>query len=38
MSWPGNRTQASVVGGEHSRKEPLEQLFNSYLEHIHMSA
>ncbi len=34
----GNRTRASRVGGEHSRKEPFEQLDKSYLEHIHMSA
>ncbi len=26
MTWPGNRTRASGVGGEHSRKEPFEQL------------
>jgi hypothetical protein len=24
----------SAVGGEHSRKEPLEQLVNSYLEQL----
>jgi hypothetical protein len=28
----------SMEGGEHSRKEPFEQLVNSYLEHLHMSA
>jgi hypothetical protein len=26
------------VGGEHSRKEPLEQLVNSNSEHLHSSA
>jgi hypothetical protein len=27
------------VGGEHSRKkEPIEQLVNSYSEHLHMSS
>ncbi len=26
----------TVVGGEHSRKEPLEQLANSYSEHLHL--
>ncbi len=26
-----------MVGGEHSRKEPFEQLVNSYSEHLHMS-
>ncbi len=36
MSRPGNRTLASTVRGEHSRKEPFEQLFNSYLEQLHM--
>jgi hypothetical protein len=35
---PGReRTQASAVGGEHSKKEPFEQLVNSYSEHLHMS-
>ncbi len=29
----GNRTRASTVGGEHHRKEPFEQLDNSYSEH-----
>jgi hypothetical protein len=32
---------ATTVGGEHSRKEPFEQLINSYSEHlqyIHMSS
>ncbi len=28
----------SAVGGEHSRKEPLEQLVNSFLEHLEISA
>jgi hypothetical protein len=32
----GNRTQASKVGGEHSRKEPFEQLVKSCSEHLHM--
>jgi hypothetical protein len=27
-----------MVGGEHSRKEPLEQFVNCYSEHLHMSA
>jgi hypothetical protein len=35
MSQPGIEP---VVGGEHSRKEPFEQLVNSYSEHLHMSA
>jgi hypothetical protein len=26
------------VGGEHSRKEPSEQLVNSYSQHLHLSA
>ncbi len=26
-----------MVGGEHFRKEPIEQLVNCYLEHLHMS-
>jgi hypothetical protein len=30
--------RASTVGGEHSRKEPFEQLVNSYSEYLHMSA
>ncbi len=30
--------RVSAVGGEHSRKEPLEQLVNSYLEHLDMNA
>ncbi len=30
-----NRTRAFVVGGDHSSKELLEQLFNNYAEHIH---
>jgi hypothetical protein len=38
MSQPGNQTRASTVRGEHSRKEPLEQLINSYSEHLIMSA
>jgi hypothetical protein len=33
----GNRTRASTVGGEHSRKEPSEQLVISCSEHLHMS-
>ncbi len=32
-----NRTRASKVGGEHSRKVSSKHLFNSYLEHLHMS-
>jgi hypothetical protein len=27
---------ASGVGGKHARKEPLEQLVNSYSEHLHI--
>ncbi len=34
----GNHTWASLVGGEHSRKETVEQLVNFYSEHLHMSA
>jgi hypothetical protein len=34
LTCPG---RASPVGGEHSRKEPFEQLVNSYLEHSDMS-
>jgi hypothetical protein len=30
--------QLTSVGVEHSRKEPFEQLVNSYSEHLHMSA
>ncbi len=26
------------MGGEHSRKDPFEQLISSYSEHLHMSA
>ncbi len=37
LTCPQNRTRASTVGGEHSRKEPFEQLVNSYSEHLHMS-
>jgi hypothetical protein len=37
LTYPWNRTWASRVGGEHSRKEPVEQLVNSYSEHLHMS-
>jgi hypothetical protein len=36
MSPAGNRTQASTVEGEHSKKEPFKQLVDSYLEHLHM--
>jgi hypothetical protein len=32
-----NRTWDSMVEGEHSRKEPLEQLVNSYSEQLHIS-
>ncbi len=35
LDWESN--PASVVGGEHSGKEPFEQLSNSYLEHLHIS-
>jgi hypothetical protein len=37
---PGRETNpAFAVGGEHSRKEPYEQLVNSYPEHlVHISA
>jgi hypothetical protein len=31
----GNRTQASMVGSEHSSKQLFEQLINSYPEHLH---
>jgi hypothetical protein len=31
MSRPGIKPMASTVGGEHSRKEPFEQLVNSYF-------
>jgi hypothetical protein len=34
---PKLEVPASTVGGEHSRKEPFEQLVNSYSEHLHMS-
>jgi hypothetical protein len=30
-------TQASAVGGIHSRKDPFKQLVDSYSEHLHMS-
>ncbi len=29
--------ESNPVGGEHSRKEPLEQLVNSYSEYLHIS-
>jgi hypothetical protein len=32
-----NRTRASTMGGEHSRREPFQQLVSSYSEHFHMS-
>jgi hypothetical protein len=32
----GNRTRASAVGGEHSRKESFDQLVDGYSEHLHM--
>jgi hypothetical protein len=31
-------SRTSMVGGEQSRKEPIEQLVNSYSEHLRMSA
>ncbi len=34
----GNRTRASAVGGEHSKKEAFELHVNSYSEHLHMIA
>jgi|LakMenEpi03Aug12_release.lakeMendotaPanAssembly.Ray.scaffolds.fasta_scaffold6368165_1 hypothetical protein len=39
MSRPGigNRTRASAVGGEHPRKEPIEQIVNACSEHLDMS-
>jgi hypothetical protein len=38
MSRPGiPGTRVPAFGGEHSRKEPFEQLVNSYAEHLHMS-
>ncbi len=33
----GNWTRASTVGGEHCRKEPFEELVNSYSEHLDMN-
>jgi hypothetical protein len=30
----GPRTGMSAMGGKHARKEPFEQLVNSYLEHL----
>ncbi len=33
----GNITRVSMVGGEHSRKEPFEQLVNPFSEHQHMN-
>ncbi len=40
LTCPGREPnpRASSVGGEYSRKEPFEQLFKSYSEHLHMSA
>jgi hypothetical protein len=38
MSWPGIEPGPFMVGGENSRIEPLEQLLNSYSEHLHMRA
>jgi hypothetical protein len=36
MSRPGGiEPRASTVGGEHFRKEPIEQLVNSFTEHLH---
>jgi hypothetical protein len=38
MSRPGiPGTRVCAVGAENSRKDPLEQLANSYSEHLHMS-
>jgi len=36
LTYPG-RESNPAVGGEHSRKEPFEQLVNDYSEHLHMS-
>ncbi len=33
----GNRTWASIVGGEDSSKELFNQLINSYSENLHMT-
>jgi hypothetical protein len=33
----GNRSGASMVGGEHSSKEPIDQFVNSYSVHLNMS-
>jgi hypothetical protein len=30
-------TEVIETGGEHFRKKPFEQLFESYSEHLHMS-
>jgi hypothetical protein len=38
MSWLGIKPEPLVVLGKHCRKEPFEQLVNSYTEHLHMSA
>jgi hypothetical protein len=38
LTCPGRESNpASMVGGEHSRKEPLEELVKSYSEHLHIS-
>ncbi len=37
MSRPVLEPRASRMEGEHSRKEPFEQLVNGYSEHLHMS-
>jgi hypothetical protein len=37
MSRPGIKPMDSTVGGKHSRKEPFEQLVNSYSEHLHIT-
>jgi hypothetical protein len=34
---PGNQTQVSAVGGDHSSKELFEQHVNCYSDHLHMS-
>ncbi len=34
----GNRTRASTMGGENSRRGPFQQLVSIYSEHLHMTA
>jgi hypothetical protein len=36
LTCPGQDQRASMVGGEHSRKEPFKQLVNGYSEQLHM--